>query len=247
MVNADEPLVTRMPRPGQRVLSFSLLDEKADFSLKTPAGGEGPWLSRRGDPLSCATAVQAPGSPPGFWPAPGWDSQWDWKGYVPFEDLPHTFDPSEGFIVTANQAVTASPTPFLTSEWDYGFRAQRIRTLLSTSSKVSAELMTQVQGDTRNVFAPSLVERLLAVQVDESPVLCTSIDTSRPGWSGPAGVDGLSVVGHRLRVGADDRAVGMAPTPRAALLQPSPECALAVVVATDVGDARGSLDAVLPA
>ncbi|NUO34059.1 MAG: penicillin acylase family protein, partial [Dermatophilaceae bacterium] len=42
-----------------------------------------------------------PGAPPGFWPAPGWDSQWDWKGYVPIEDLPQTFDPAEGFIVTA--------------------------------------------------------------------------------------------------------------------------------------------------
>lgn len=108
-----------------------------------------------------------PGAPPGFWPAPGWDSQWDWKGYVPFEDLPQTFDPAEGFIVTANQAVTAGQTPFLTSEWDYGFRAQRIRTLLAATPKVSPETMTQIQGDSRNTYAPGLVERLLAVQVDD--------------------------------------------------------------------------------
>ena len=108
-----------------------------------------------------------PGSPPGFWPSPGWDSQWDWKGYVPFDQLPSTFDPPEGFLVTANQAVTASPTPFLTSEWDYGFRAQRIRTLLAATPKVSPEMMSQIQGDTRNTYAPALVERLLAVQVDD--------------------------------------------------------------------------------
>ncbi|MGO4599156.1 penicillin acylase family protein [Terrabacter sp. 2RAF25] len=108
-----------------------------------------------------------PGAPPGFWPAPGWDSQWDWKGYVPFDDLPQTFDPAEGFIVTANQAVTASQTPFLTSEWDYGFRAQRIRTLLAATPKVSPETMTQIQGDSRNTYAPGLVERLLSVQVDD--------------------------------------------------------------------------------
>jgi penicillin amidase len=108
-----------------------------------------------------------PGAPPGFWPSPGWDSQWDWKGYVPFDDMPNTFDPAEGFIVTANQAVTASPTPFLTSEWDYGFRAQRIRTLLAATPKVSPETMSQIQGDTRNTYAPGLVERLLAVQVDD--------------------------------------------------------------------------------
>lgn len=108
-----------------------------------------------------------PGAPPGFWPSPGWDSQWDWKGYVPFDQLPYSYDPPEGFIVTANQAVTASSTPFLTSEWDYGFRAQRIRTLLAATPKVSPETMSQIQGDERNTYAPALVERLLAVQVDD--------------------------------------------------------------------------------
>lgn len=108
-----------------------------------------------------------PGAPPGFWPSPGWDSQWDWKGYVPFDDMPSSFDPAEGFIVTANQAVTASPTPYLTSEWDYGFRAQRIRTLLAATPKVSPETVSQIQGDTRNTYAPELVERLLSVQVDD--------------------------------------------------------------------------------
>jgi penicillin amidase len=107
-----------------------------------------------------------PGAPPGYWPAPGWDSQWDWKGWVPAADLPHVLDPEEGFIVTANQAVSASSKPFLTTEWDYGFRAQRIRTLLGSSSKLSPQDMSQIQGDVRNTYAPGLVERLLAVQVD---------------------------------------------------------------------------------
>ncbi len=108
-----------------------------------------------------------PDAPPGFWPAPGWDSQWDWTGFVPFAQLPWTLDPSDGIIVAANQAVTATPTPFITSEWDYGFRAQRIRGLLEATPKVSPEQMAQVQGDTRNTFAPVLVERLLGVQVDD--------------------------------------------------------------------------------
>ncbi|HET7397825.1 MAG TPA: penicillin acylase family protein [Intrasporangium sp.] len=108
-----------------------------------------------------------PDAAPGFWPAPGWDSQWDWTGFVPYDQLPWVKDPSDGMIVAANQAVTASPTPFLTSEWDYGFRAQRIRSLLEATPKVSPEQMSQIQGDTRNVFAPVLVERLLGVQVDD--------------------------------------------------------------------------------
>ncbi|ADU47416.1 penicillin acylase family protein [Intrasporangium calvum] len=108
-----------------------------------------------------------PGAVPGSWPSPGWDSQWDWRGFVDFEELPYVLDPQEGFIVTANQAVTASQKPFLTGVWDYGFRAERIRTLLAGSAKVSPERMVQIQGDTRNAFAPVLVEHLLGVEVDD--------------------------------------------------------------------------------
>ncbi len=126
-----------------------------------------------------------PGAAPGYWPAPGWDSQWDWKGWVPSEDMPHTSDPEEGFIVTANQAVSASPTPFLTTEWDYGFRAQRIRALLSATPKVSPQDMSSIQGDVRNTYAKQLVERLLAVQVDgftaQAQRLLRDWDGSQPG------------------------------------------------------------------
>lgn len=107
------------------------------------------------------------GAPPGFWPAPGWDETFDWQGYVPFDSMPTALDPDDGFIVTANQAVTASPTPFLTTEWDYGYRSQRIRERIEAESKdggtVSAATMAAIQMDSRNQFAPVLVKALLAV------------------------------------------------------------------------------------
>jgi ribosomal protein S18 acetylase RimI-like enzyme len=34
---------------------------------------------------------------PGFWIRPGWVSSWDWQGYVPFDQMPHTYNPPEGF------------------------------------------------------------------------------------------------------------------------------------------------------
>ncbi len=108
-----------------------------------------------------------PGSPPGFWPAPGWDEAYDWQGDVPFESMPTSLDPVEGFIVAANQAVTASTTPFLTTQWDYGYRAKRIRDLIETATKdggkISVQKMGDMQMDSRNEFAPTLVKALLAV------------------------------------------------------------------------------------
>ncbi len=127
-------------------------------------------------------------SAPGYWIRPGWVSSWDWKGYVPFASMPHTYNPPEGFIVAANQAVTESGTPFLTTEWDYGFRSQRIRSLLEKDTKVTPARMSQIQGDTRSQFAPTLVKALLKVDLGRDDFTKQAQDLLR-GWdySNPAG------------------------------------------------------------
>jgi len=61
VVNADEPEVVRMPRAGQRVLSFSLLDDKSDFRLVRPPGAQEQWLARRGDALLPLSALKISG------------------------------------------------------------------------------------------------------------------------------------------------------------------------------------------
>lgn len=113
--------------------------------------------------------ASTPGAPAGYLPSPGWDSQWDWQGWVAFEDLPWTFNPPEGLIVAANQQVTAAATPFLTTEWDYGWRSQRIRELLTDQPKLTVAAMAAIQADTRNQFAPTLVAALLSIDLSEDP------------------------------------------------------------------------------
>jgi penicillin G amidase len=68
-----------------------------------------------------------PGRPMGRWPAAGWTDEDEWLSYIPLEELPSAYDPAEGYIVTANNAVTAPAYPYyLTAEWVYGYRSQRI-------------------------------------------------------------------------------------------------------------------------
>lgn len=105
--------------------------------------------------------------PPGWKPAPGWDSDHDWDGYVPFEEMPSVLNPEDGYIVTANQQVTASPTPFLTSEWDYGYRSQRITDLLTSEDVVSPDKMARIQRDTHHGLAATLLPHLLDIEVDD--------------------------------------------------------------------------------
>ncbi len=106
----------------------------------------------------------------GTWPLPGWDSRYDWAGWLPYERLPAIVDPPEGFVVAANQAVVAPrANPGLGRDTDYGDRAQRIRDLLETATAAGGLTpadMTAIQTDTRNEIAPDLVPLLLETDVD---------------------------------------------------------------------------------
>ena len=58
VINADDPVVRAMPRPGQRVISFSLEDTLADYSLvRVPE----PMLCCRGEPLLPVAAMRLQG------------------------------------------------------------------------------------------------------------------------------------------------------------------------------------------
>jgi len=91
------------------------------------------------------------GAGDGSMPQPGWDSAYDWTGYIPFEELPVSFNPDEGFIVTANNAIVGPDYPrFLTNDWDYGWRAARITELIERTAadgKLTAQDMRDIQAD----------------------------------------------------------------------------------------------------
>jgi penicillin amidase len=116
---------------------------------------------------------QAPGRVPirrggndGTMPVEGWISANDWTGdYIPFDGLPSVLDPEEGFIVTANQAVVDEDYPYLlTRDWDYGFRSTRIREVLEDEGELSVEEMVDLQLDSTNPMAETLVPYLLDIQ-----------------------------------------------------------------------------------
>jgi penicillin amidase len=115
---------------------------------------------------------QAPGLIPirksgntGDYPAQGWKPADDWTGkFVPFKALPSVLNPKDGFVATANQAVTRPGYPYyLGDSWAPGYRSQRIIDLLHRKHRLSPEDMTRIQLDTRNGFAPTFVPYLLRI------------------------------------------------------------------------------------
>ncbi|MGL5829703.1 MAG: penicillin acylase family protein, partial [Angustibacter sp.] len=86
----------------------------------------------------------------GRWPIPGWLSKYSWKGFVEFEDLPAVLNPEDGIIITANQAVSPAASPFLTQDWEPGYRAQRIADALADSTRMTVAQAQKLQLDTEN-------------------------------------------------------------------------------------------------
>jgi UDP-N-acetylmuramoylalanine--D-glutamate ligase len=59
IVNLDDGIVVRMPRPGQRTVGFSLRREDADFRLLREAGED--WLAEGAEPILPLAALALPG------------------------------------------------------------------------------------------------------------------------------------------------------------------------------------------
>ncbi|MET1051873.1 MAG: penicillin acylase family protein [Mycetocola sp.] len=110
---------------------------------------------------------QAPGLIPqrrsgdGTLPQAGWTSDSGWSGYLDFDALPSVYNPEEGYIVTANNAVTPrSSTPTITRDWDAGYRAarivERIEEGIDSGADFTAEDMSAIQADNANAIAQRL-------------------------------------------------------------------------------------------
>ncbi|GAB2470436.1 penicillin acylase family protein [Xylanimonas ulmi] len=108
----------------------------------------------------------------GSWPRDGRDPRFDWQGWVPADQMPRALDPASGYIVAANQAVLPAGTgPFLTNDWDYGFRSERIRTLLQeqidSGDPFTVDDFNRIQNDDWSAFAKVLLPALLDVRLDD--------------------------------------------------------------------------------
>ena len=107
----------------------------------------------------------------GRYPVPGWTSEFDWEGLVPFEDLPSLFDPPGGMIVTANQPVLGPDADvFIGVDHAYGFRSERIRELLAASAPVDADVSAAIQLDTYDASAAIVVPHVLALAPDDPAI-----------------------------------------------------------------------------
>ena len=98
----------------------------------------------------------------GLLPVPG-DREYEWSGFLPFEELPQALNPPSGFIVTANHNILPSgyDKP-LNYEWAEPFRADRIKEVLQARKGWTRQDFERLQHDELSLPARALIPRLLA-------------------------------------------------------------------------------------
>ena len=98
--------------------------------------------------LQCAAGVPVRELWNGVEVVPGWTGEYDWKGLVPFEDLPYIFNPASGFVSSANNRSLADDAPVFIPQWPaLHYRIDRIRELLSEKEKLSVDDFKRIQSD----------------------------------------------------------------------------------------------------
>ena len=138
---------------------------------------------------------QTPGQIPirangnGMLPVPGWTDEYEWNGYIPFEGLPTYFNPPEGYIVTANNAVVDNDYPYLISMiWAYGYRADRIVDMIEAApGLIDIPYIQQMQGDNANMSAEIILPALMDLPLDDEHL--EEVRSVLDGWDAQQSMD----------------------------------------------------------
>ena len=97
----------------------------------------------------------------GWLPVPGWTGEYEWQGMIPWEDMPRAFDPTGGFLVTANNRVVADDHPdYLCTDCHPPYRAQRIADQLAKLPAATVGDMSGIHADTHSFTAREFITRL---------------------------------------------------------------------------------------
>jgi penicillin amidase len=99
----------------------------------------------------------------GALPYDGSTNDGEWTGYIPFDDLPHLYNPKDGLIVTANQRTVSNTYKYTAYVRDAAmpWRARRIYDRLKDKTKVTMDDVRDVQYDVTNIPLLSLAQEIV--------------------------------------------------------------------------------------
>ncbi len=116
-------------------------------------------------------------------PVPGWTGEYEWLGYVPFEELPHLYNPPQGYIASANNRVVGDDYPhWIGYDHCTGYRAERIVELVEKQPKIDIGYIRSMQMDQVSKPAQRMA-RVFDSLLSDDPDIQSVIKLMR-GWDG---------------------------------------------------------------
>jgi len=85
-------------------------------------------------------------------PVPGWTNEYEWQGFYPLEDTPHSFNPDRGWLATCNNKQQDFKAEYTLYGKFFADRILRITQLLQSKEKFSVQDMYDFQMDITNPY-----------------------------------------------------------------------------------------------
>ncbi|HIE24824.1 MAG TPA: penicillin acylase family protein, partial [Anaerolineales bacterium] len=106
----------------------------------------------------------------GMLPVPGWTGEYEWQGYIPFDELPYAYNPPEEYIATANNAVVGLEYPYsISRNFAYGERAKRIVNMIENApGPISSAYIQEMHADNMDIITEPLIDVLMELQLDNT-------------------------------------------------------------------------------
>lgn len=91
-------------------------------------------------------------------PSPGWVTENDWDGWLPFDTNPNSFNPSSGIVVNTNNRLVDRPFPnHFSHSWGDSQRIQRAMKMLNGREFHTLDSFIEIQSDTVSNAARTLL------------------------------------------------------------------------------------------
>jgi len=104
-------------------------------------------------------------------PVSGSDDAHEWKGYIPFDDMPHVYDPPTGILATANGRIAPDGYKYsIATEWEAPWRTDRIYRVLESGKKFAPADMLALQMDISSTFDRFCADKFVYA-LDHAPKL----------------------------------------------------------------------------
>jgi penicillin amidase len=125
-------------------------------------------------------------------PVSGDTDDYEWTGYIPFDQLPQALNPDSGLIVTANARVVGpNYKPYLTDRWEEPYRTARIYDLLHDKTDLRPIDMLKVETDTYSYPHAFLADQMSAAAKTIQPkdARARKLVEALKDWNGIADAD----------------------------------------------------------